>query len=135
MRAFGFAKRLEPVGDLAKTFIPGGFGHARIHVGVFVGFAGNGRFEVVRGAANRKPGGRVADFFEVFKVPVGMPGFPFGGGAEYRGDVVIPFDVGFGGKIQVTTVRLGFPGKCGLSDFVRFSSRFKLMVTSPVKGL
>src|SRR6267154_713489 len=41
MRLPGFGERLEPVGDLVEAFLAGGAGHARIHVGVFVGLAGD----------------------------------------------------------------------------------------------
>jgi hypothetical protein len=35
-----------------------------------------------------------------------MPGFPFGGGAEHGGHVVVAFNVGALCKVQVTTIRL-----------------------------
>src|SRR5580704_3023880 len=63
---------LEPVGDLVEAFLAGGAGHARIHVGVFVRLAGNRRFQIVGGFADRQPGCRIAGFLEVFEVAVGM---------------------------------------------------------------
>src|SRR6266403_2081794 len=49
MRLPGFGERLEPVGDLVEAFLTGGAGHARKHVGVFVGLAGDRGLEVVAG--------------------------------------------------------------------------------------
>lgn len=37
----GLGESFEPVGDLIKTFLARGPRHSGIHVGVFVGFAGN----------------------------------------------------------------------------------------------
>jgi hypothetical protein len=48
-----------------------------------VGFAGDGRFEIVRSTADGQASSRVAGFFQVFEVAVGVAGFAFRGGAEY----------------------------------------------------
>src|SRR6266571_1008806 len=37
----GLGERLEPVGDLVEAFLAGGTRHARVHVGVLVGLAGD----------------------------------------------------------------------------------------------
>ena len=52
----GAGQRLEPLGDLLEALVAGGLGEARVHLGVLVGLAGDGRLEVVRGA--RRPARR-----------------------------------------------------------------------------
>ena len=42
VRTLGFCQRFKPVGDFIKAFVARGFGHARIHVGMFVCLTGNG---------------------------------------------------------------------------------------------
>src|SRR5574339_143165 len=64
----GLRQRLEPVGDLAEAFVARLLGHARIHVGVLVRLAGDGRLQVGRGLADRQPRGGVADGLEVLEV-------------------------------------------------------------------
>src|SRR5229473_778892 len=49
MRLPGLGERLEPVGDLVEAFLAGGAGHARIHVGVFVGLAGERVLQILLG--------------------------------------------------------------------------------------
>ena len=78
-----------------------------------MGFAGDRRLQVVAGAAERQAGGRIADRLQVFEMAVGVAGFAFGGGTEYRGDVVVAFDVGLLREIQITTIGLGFAGERG----------------------
>src|SRR6476620_5979925 len=56
----GLRQGLEPVGDLVEAFVAGGLGHARVHVGVLVGLAGDGGLKVVRRAADRQARGGVA---------------------------------------------------------------------------
>ena len=46
MALLGLGEGLEPVGDLVVPFLPGGTGHARVHVGVLVGLAGEGGLQV-----------------------------------------------------------------------------------------
>ncbi len=70
---------LEPVGDLVEAFAARGLGHARIHVGVFVGFARDRRLEIEVGGADRLAGRRIADFFQIFQMAMGMAGLAFGG--------------------------------------------------------
>src|SRR5438034_1268623 len=74
MRFFGLRQRLEPVGDLVEAFLASGARHARIHVGVFMGFAGDRGAQIVRGRADRRAGHRVADLLEEFEMAVGMAG-------------------------------------------------------------
>ena len=70
----GLGQRLEPVGDLVEALVAGGLGHARVHVGVLVGLAGDGRGEVVHGVADGLVGGGVADSLEVVEVAVRVTG-------------------------------------------------------------
>jgi hypothetical protein len=37
------SKRFEPVSDFVEAFFACGLGHTRVHVGVLVGFTGDGR--------------------------------------------------------------------------------------------
>ena len=47
----------------AKPSSRADLGHAGIHVGVLVGFAGDGGFQVHVGVADGQAGGRIADLF------------------------------------------------------------------------
>jgi hypothetical protein len=58
--------------------------HARIHVGVFVRFAGYRRLEVLRRLADRQTGRGIAHLFQILEVSVRVAGFTLGRGAEYR---------------------------------------------------
>ena len=109
--AFGLGQGLEPVGDFVEAFVARGARHARIHVGVFVGLAGDGGLEVLLGAADRQAGGRIADGFHEFQVAVGVAGFAFGGGAEHRGHVVVAFHVGLLREVEIAAVGLAFAGE------------------------
>ena len=111
MRPLGLGERLEPVGDLVEALVPRGLRHARVHVGVLVGLAGDGGLEIVAGRADRQSGGRVADAFHVLQVAVGVAGFPFRRGAEHRRDVVFPFDVRLGGKVEIPAIGLRLAGE------------------------
>src|SRR3546814_3225545 len=57
----GLRQGLEPVGDLVEALVARRARHARIHVGVLVGLAGDGRLEVQRGIADRLAGRRIPD--------------------------------------------------------------------------
>src|SRR5665213_3399498 len=85
----GLGQGLEPVGALVVAFLAGGAGHAWIHVGVFVRFAGDGRLEIEAGGTDGKTGGRIANPLHEFQMPVRVAGFPFGGGAEDGGDIIV----------------------------------------------
>jgi hypothetical protein len=111
VRALGLCERLEPIRDFLEPLTARGFRHARIHVGVFVGLAGDGGLQVVARLADRKPRRRIADGLEILEVPVRVARFTLGRRAEHRCDVVVAFDVGLGGEIQITAVRLRFAGK------------------------
>src|SRR6185437_3348614 len=91
---FGLGQGLEPVGDFVKAFRASGFGHARIHVGVFVGLARDRRLQIGVGGADRLAGGRIAHFLQIFQMAVRMTGLAFGGGAEYGSDIIVTFDIG-----------------------------------------
>ena len=56
----GLGERLEPVGELVDAFLAGNAGHARIHVDIFVGLAGDRGLEDVAGRTDRLAGRRVA---------------------------------------------------------------------------
>ena len=105
MGFLGLGQSLEPVGDLGEAFLARGLGHARIHIGVFVGFAGDRGLEVARGRADRQAGRRVADFLEEFEMAVRVAGLALGGRAEDGGDVVEAFDVGLLREIEIAAIR------------------------------
>src|SRR5690606_30921863 len=83
----------------------------RVHVGVLVGLAGDGRLEVIGSAADGQARRRVAGLLEVFEVAVRVAGLTLGGGAKHGGHVVVTLDVGLRGEVQVATVGLRFAGK------------------------
>src|SRR6202790_3954181 len=73
MQLPGLGEGLEPVGDLVEAFPAGHARHARIHVGVFVGLAGDRGLEVVASRTDRLAARGVAHFLEIFEVTVGVP--------------------------------------------------------------
>jgi hypothetical protein len=79
-----------------------------------VGLARNRCLEIVRGVADRQSGRRITSFLKVFKMAVGMACLAFGSRAEYCSDIVIAFNVGFLGEIQITAISLALAGECGL---------------------
>ncbi len=46
VRALGLGQRLKPVGDLIKALVAGRFRHPWVHIGVLVGLAGDGGFQI-----------------------------------------------------------------------------------------
>src|SRR5690348_11120118 len=62
VRLLRFCERLEPLGNLLEAFLASRPGHARIHVGVFVRFAGNRGPQIIRSRSDRLAGGGIADF-------------------------------------------------------------------------
>src|SRR3954468_19372850 len=118
MAALRLGERLEPVGDLAEAFVARLLRHAGIHVGVLVGLARHRRLQVVARAPDRQVGGRIADRLQVLEVAVRVSGLAFGGRAEKRGYVVLAFDVGLRGEVQVAAIRLRFTGERGLQVVV-----------------
>ena len=120
VRTLGLGQGLEPVGDFVETFVTCDLGHARVHVGVLVGFAGDGGLQVVGGGAERQAGGGIAALFQVFQMAVRMAGFAFGGGTEHGGNVVVAFHVGLCCEVEVTAIGLRFAGEGGLQMFFSF---------------
>ncbi len=112
MAFLGLGQGLEPIGDLVKTFLAGGAGHAGIHIRIFMGLAGHGCLQIQVGGANGLPRCRITGFFQEFQMAVGMAGLAFRGGAENGGHIVVAFHVGLLRKIQITPVGLAFTGKC-----------------------
>ena len=108
---FGLRQGFEPIGDLVETFLAGGLGHARIHVGVLVGFARDRGFQIGFGGPHLETGGRVANGFQEFQMAVGVTGLTLGGRAENGRDVVVPFNIGLLGEIQIAAVGLAFAGE------------------------
>jgi hypothetical protein len=95
MRLLRFGEGLEPLGDLFEALFARGAGHPWIHVGIFVGFPRNRSNEILRSAANRLAGYRIANFLKIFEVTMGVAGLTLCGRAEYRRDVVEPLDIAF----------------------------------------
>src|SRR5665213_1367548 len=111
MRLLGLGEGLEPVGDLFEAFLAGGARHAGIHVGIFVGLAGDSGIQIVVGRADRLAGRRVADVLEIFEMAVGMAGLAFCGRAEHGGNVIEAFDIGLLREIEIAAIGLAFAGK------------------------
>src|SRR5690349_23176223 len=70
----GPGQRLEPLGDLLEALVAGGLGEAGVHLGVLVGLAGDGRLQVLGGAADRLARGGVTDLLQEVEVPEGVTG-------------------------------------------------------------
>src|SRR5205807_707777 len=77
----------------------------------FVGFARDRSLEVGVGGADRLAGGRIAHFFQIFQMAMGMAGLAFGGGAEHGGDIVMALHIGLLREIEIAAVGLAFAGK------------------------
>src|SRR5258706_13525936 len=69
-----FGQRLEPVRDFVETFVAGALGHAGIHVGVLVSFAGDRRLQIIAGTTDRQAGGRIAGPLPGFEMAVPLAG-------------------------------------------------------------
>ena len=76
------------------------------------------RFSLV--VADRQASGRVADRLEEFEMAVRVAGLAFGGRAEHRRDIVVAFDVGLLGEIEVAAVGLRFRRRTRPSGSFRF---------------
>ena len=87
-----------------------------------MGFAGNGGTQIVGRGANRLAGRRVADFLEIFEMAVSVTGLALGGRTEHGRHVVVAFDVGLLGEVEVAPVRLAFAGEGGLQIFLGFGA-------------
>src|SRR6266702_5779098 len=111
MQLPGLGERLEPVGDLVEAFLAGNAGHARIHVGVFVGLAGDCGLEDVAGRTDRLAGRWVAHFLKIFEMAVRAPGLALGSRTEHGGEIVEALNVGRLGETEIAAVRLALCGK------------------------
>src|SRR3546814_20959003 len=109
MALLGLGERLEPVGDLVEAFLAGGAGHARVHVGVLVGLAGDRRLQIGRGVADRQAGRRVADRLEELPVAVGVAGLALGARQEPRDDVAVALAAGLLASVESAAVGLRTP--------------------------
>src|SRR5437899_11741482 len=111
MRLPSLGERLEPVGDLVEAFLAGNAGHARIHVGVFVGLAGDRGLEEVAGRTDRLSGRWVAHLLEIFEMAVRVPGLALGSRAEHGGEIVEALNVCLSGETKIAAVRLALASK------------------------
>src|ERR1700733_3211729 len=111
VRALRLRECLEPVGDFGEAFLTGRLGHSRIHIRVLMGLTSDGGLEVQLGIADGQARGGIANGLQIFQVAVRMSGFPFRGGTEHRRHVVVAFNVRLLCEVQVTAIRLGFPGE------------------------
>src|SRR5574342_845271 len=82
VRTFSLRQRLEPLGQLGKTFIPRRLGHTWIHLGIFVGFAFDRGLQIRFSIADGYASGRITDFLEKIEMAECMAGFSFGRIAE-----------------------------------------------------
>src|SRR5690242_18032076 len=78
----GAGEGLEPLGDLLEALVAGGLGEPGVHLGVLVGLAGDGRLEVLGGAADGLAGGGVTDLLEEVEVTERVTGLALGDRAE-----------------------------------------------------
>ena len=85
---FGFRQSLKPVGDFVESFVPRAAGHARIHVGIFVGLTGDRGTQVVARRTNRLSSGGISRFLEIFEMPVRVPGLALRSGTENGRNVI-----------------------------------------------
>ena len=51
-----------------------------------------------------------------------VPGLALGGRPEHGRDVVLPFDIGLVGEIEIAAVRLGLPGERGFQVVVSLAA-------------
>src|SRR3954462_6144633 len=102
MALLGPGESLEPLRDLFEALVAGGLGEARVHLGVLVGLAGDGRLEVVGGGPDRLAGGGVAHLGEEVEVAERVAGLAFGDRAEQGSDVGVALDVGLLREVEVT---------------------------------
>ena len=114
MGLLSLGEGLKPVGDLDEAFFARRSSHARVHVGVLVGLAGDGGLQVLLGLADGEAGRGVTDLREEREVAVCVAGLAFCGVAEQAGDIGKAFDVGYFREVEVTAVGLGLAGERGL---------------------
>ena len=94
-----------------EALVAGRAGEARVHLGVLVGLAGDGRAQVVLGRADGLARHRIADRGEEVEVTERVAGLALGDRAEQRRDVGIALDVGLLREVQVAAVRLALAGE------------------------
>ena len=111
MAALGLREGLEPVGDLVETFFAGGLRHSRIHVGVFVGLAGDRCLQIGVGWTDWLASRGISALFKELKMAMGMTGLAFGRGTENRCHVVVSFDIRLLSEIEIASVGLRFAGE------------------------
>jgi len=134
MRTLGLGQGLKPVGDLREALGACRLRHAWVHIGILVGLTGDGCLQIIGGAADRQVGGGITYRLQILEMAVGMARFPFGGGAEDRGDVIEALYIGLGGEIEVTAVGLGLTGESGLEIVVGLVP-FRFILYTPCLGL
>src|ERR1044072_6845766 len=110
----GLRQGLEPLGDLGQALLARSAGHARVHVGVLVRLARDRGLEVGRGRTDRQAGRRIAAHFEEFEMAVRMAGLAFRGRTEHGSDIVVAFDVGLLGEVEIPAVRLALARESSL---------------------
>src|SRR5215470_13033554 len=111
VRLLSLGERLEPLRQLVEAFGPRGLGHARVHLRVLVGLAGDRRLEVLLGLCDRLAGSRIADFLQEVEVAEGVTGLGIGGVLEETRDVREPLDVRDAPEIEIPPVRLRLAGE------------------------
>src|SRR5690242_6618791 len=134
MRLPGLGERLEPVGDLVEAFLAGNAGHARIHVGVFVGLAGDCGLEDVAGRTDRLAGRWVAHFLEIFEMALRVPGLGLGSRAEHGGEIVEALNVGLLGETEIASVRQALGGNRVLQILLGLGSVERRHVASSTRS-
>src|ERR1700756_3602289 len=134
IRLPGLGERLEPVGNPVEAFLAGHARHARIHVGVFVGLAGDRGLEDVAGRTDRLAGRWVAHFLEIFEMAVRMAGLALGSRAEHGGEIVEALNIGLPGKTEIAAVRLALAGKRVLQILLGLGSLERRHVASSARS-
>src|SRR3989338_9987673 len=86
-------QRLKPLGDLFKPLFASGLGKSRIHLGILVGFALDGRLQVLVGVPDRNAGDGVADLRHEIEVTERVTGLTLRRVAEHPRDVRVALDV------------------------------------------
>src|SRR6267154_3225881 len=130
----GFGERLEPVGELVDAFLASNAGHARIHVDIFVGLAGDRGLEDVAGRTDRLAGRPVAHFLEIFEMAVRVPGLALGSRAEHGGEIVEALNVDLPGETVIAAVRLALAGKRVLQILLGLGSLERRHVASSARS-
>ncbi len=90
----------------------------KIHVGVFVGLAGDGRAQVILSRPDRLAGSRIPDLLKILEVAVSMTSLALGSRAEHRRHIAVALDISLLREIKVAPVRLTLAGKRGLEVFL-----------------